>query len=208
MKTLVVVSHMDDESFGLGGTLIRLCQEDPTQVKVLSICNGRDIENKIERQTSFMNNMNKLGCSCSVLGYDDLSLPDKPLHVLSDQIKEEIDKFEPERVITNSISDIHQDHVITSKATRIACRPYKSNVKVLQEFKIPCSSGDDTFNIAVDITGVINEKIEMCCLYQTELCDDGYKPNSLIGIRNVNRGDGILYGIGYIELLRDVWRIC
>lgn len=206
MKTLIVVAHMDDETFGLGGTLKLMCNENPEQVKIVVMCNGREGVNKAERQLAFYKNIKKLGCYCKVYEFDDLTLENQQLSYIADLISWEIDVFKPEKIICNCGDDIHQDHEIVSKATRIACRPASSSIKQLLEFKIPSSSpAESLFNIAVDIKSVLKDKIDMCCGYKSELKEDTNHPNSVPGIVATNRADGIKFGMYSAELMRLVW---
>jgi len=204
MKTLVVVAHLDDETFGLGGTLLKLCKEDPNNVKVLVFCKGRNRSNSEIRMENFYDIFSQLGCIGVICDNYDLTLHERPLHELADIISDHIGRFDPDTVICTGIDDIHQEHEIVSRATRIACRPHTTNVKELLEFKIPGSSTEN-YNIAVDITDELPDKIELCNKYITEVKDDICHPNSIQGIVNINIGDGTRFGCGAVELLRVVW---
>ena len=204
MRTLIIGAHLDDETFGLGGTLIKMCRENPDDVKILTFCKGRDERNYEEREDALFEIVTGLGCSATICDYYDLTLENESLSGLADTISDHIRRFKPERVICNSIDDIHQDHVVVSKATRIACRPFnQSTVKSLYEFKIPGSS-EGEFNIAVDISDVIADKLALCELYTTEI-KDGIHPCSVNGIVGINYADGVRFGVSAAELLKVVW---
>lgn len=197
MRTLIVGAHLDDETFGLGGTLIKICQENPDDVQILTLCKGRDERNNYEREDALYEIVTGLGCAATICDYNDLTLESQPLNELADIISEHIRRYKPERVICTCIDDIHQDHVVVSRATRIACRPSSnSSVKELLEFKIPISSDFVDFNIAVDISDVVLEKEVLCSHYTSER-----KPNT----RDINKGDGAKFGLGSVELMRLVW---
>lgn len=166
------------------------------------MCDGRGVDNKNQRRIAFDKVVDILGCLSKVYEYDDLSLEQQPLNKISDIIRFEIESFGAERVICPSIDDLHQDHVVISRSTRISCRG--SNVKELLEFKVPGSS-TSLFNISVEIKDFIEDKIEMCRYYESELKIDPCNPCSLIGIININKGDGATFGMDTVELLRLVW---
>lgn len=203
MRTLVVVAHLDDESFGMGGTLSKMCQEKPDDVYILSLCKGRKGQTG-EREQSFFDVITELGCMGIYCDYYDLTLDNIPLNEIADIISDRIIKFKPERVICNSIDDIHQDHVMVSKATRISCRPFnQSTVKSLYEFKIPGSSQGE-FNVVSDISEYVTKKLDLCELYESEI-KDGIHPCSPNGIIGINYADGVNFGVSASELLRVVW---
>lgn len=212
MKTLIVIAHLDDESFGLGGTLLKMCKKNADDIKIISFCDGRSGDNKIQRREAFDKVIKTLGCHYKICGFDDLTLESLQLNILADIIKVEIEKFQAEMVICTSIDDIHQDHVITSKATRIACRPNSiSTVMKLLEFKIPGSSDWGTnpeYNIAVNISNVLQEKLDLCNYYESELTIDGINTSSLSGIYKINVADGTKFGLHCAELLRIIWSKC
>jgi len=175
MKILVVVAHLDDETFGIGGSLLKW--KDTHDIKIISLCHGRDNENTIKRKDAFKKVQSKLGCQARVYHYRDLYLDTERLGTLTQIIENEIKEFCPDIVITNSENDIHQDHKITSHAVRIAARPNRNNnIKELLEFQIPGSEpfSSTYFETIVDISDVILDKNEMCMYYETEKLPEIY----------------------------------
>lgn len=136
-RILLIVAHLDDETFGMGGTLTNLCLSNNYEVKVVSLCQGRNEENAIERKSAFKNIAENLGFEFKIYNFFDLELEMVLLKRITEIINNEINLFKPDTIFTVSEDDIHQDHKIVSHATKIACRPNRSNIKELYEFKIP-----------------------------------------------------------------------
>lgn len=174
MKILVVVAHLDDETFGIGGSLLKW--KDSHNIKIVSLCQGRDNENTIKRKAAFKKIQSKLNCQSRIYPYRDLHLDEERLGILTNIIEIEIEEFCPDIIITNSENDIHQDHKITSHAVRIASRPNRTNIKEILEFQIPGSEPFSAtyFDTVVDISDVILDKNEMCMYYETEKLPEIY----------------------------------
>lgn len=167
MKILIVVAHLDDETFGLGGFLSKINPEDVT---ILSLCRGRDEENCSNRIQSFNNVIEKLGIKSYLISkYFDMELDEVNLTELSSFIERFIELNKPEIVITNCENDLHQDHQKVSKAVKIACRPNRNtSVKELYEFKIKDSQVYDYTYFDTIINIDIDKKRELCSLYTSE----------------------------------------
>ena len=163
MNILVVVAHLDDEIFGIGGSLYQWKQHN---VKIVSMCKGRDDNNTIERKHAADKLQDLLACKYKVYNFLDMTLEKVLLKDIAALIELEISEYNPDIVLTVSENDIHQDHKIVSHATKIACR--RSNVKELLEFQIPgsepysCTYFDTFNNISMDV------KQRLCEIYESE----------------------------------------
>ena len=168
-RILVVVAHLDDETFGIGGSLLKW--KDSHDIKIVSLCCGRNKSNSNDRKIAFKKITDKLNCDFKVLPYYDLQLEKESLVDFTNIIAKEINDFNPDIIITNSENDIHQDHKIVSHATKIAARPSRNNnIKEILEFKITGSEpfSSTYFDTVVDISSVILDKNEMCMYYESE----------------------------------------
>jgi LmbE family N-acetylglucosaminyl deacetylase len=210
MKILVVCAHMDDEMFGFGGSLFKLSINN--EVRVITLCHGRiNDDGQNERTSTYFDIMSELGVSCDVHPYFDLSLDKIDFVELNSLIGNEVKFFRPDIVFSNSDSDIHRDHVIVADATKVACRPMSGcSVKELYQFAVPASSqwgfNQDNYNVCFDITNYIDQKLEWCGRYNTEIKNDDTHPNSLNGIRTFNGYVGNIFGFKYGELCKLVYK--
>lgn len=170
MLTSIIAAHLDDIEYGMGSTLVQMVNNG-VKPNILIFCKGRDDENSNERLKSFFTNMEYLGIrNVQVLHYYDMELEMVPLKELSKHAEIFLGEHPTLRVITNSESDIHQDHQLVSRAVKIACRPERyKELQELLEFKIP---GNNPFNSCyfdtVNAVKYISEKVLMCNNYKTE----------------------------------------
>ena len=169
-RTLIVTAHPDDETFGMGGALIKMCKIDPTKVKIVTLCRGRDDINSISRLDAIAKIKNKLGFQHSQYDYYDLELERVLIKDLTHIIDKEIEDFNPERVFTVNGNDIHQDHKIVSHACKISCRPNRLNIQELYEFKIPETEpfSETYFDTIIDVYDVEDEKRKLIEMYTSE----------------------------------------
>lgn len=171
---LFVLAHLDDETFGLGGYLQRLAKSY-AKITFMFLCSGRNDENFFDRVNSF----NKV--------IDTLQFKNYPTYILGDSydmeleknftkdicsfIENKINEIKPDIIITNAETDMHQDHIITSEAVKIAARPTRHNVKEIYELKIPGSEffKSSYFDIVINLTDdELRLKKFLSSFYETE----------------------------------------
>lgn len=173
-KILFVLAHLDDETFGFGGSLQRLAKNN--DIYFCFLCKGRNEENSKERVKSFINNMKAYNISTNkfYLGDSyDMEIDNILLKDLTDIISNEINSIKPNIVITNSSNDLHQDHIKVSHATKIVSRENKNNefLKELYELKIPnCEPYNKSYyDTRITLSRAeFKNKIDMCQVYSTE----------------------------------------
>lgn len=198
IKTLGVFAHIDDETFGMGGTLSKFLEED---TYLLYICQGRGDASDRLRLRAVMG----YNATLRVLEYKDMTLDYSDIRNIADSISECINKWGISRVYTNCETDLHQDHSIVSKACKIACRPTRTQVNEFYEVEIPGASNDSFDTHSVLDPSQMDFKKRMLSNYSTEL-KDNLSPSSVGGLVAVNRANGSLVGEAYVERFKTVFR--
>ena len=208
---LIISAHPDDEVLGCGGIIAK------ENSVVLILTNGSDdrYEKKIIKK--HLNNAKKAN---EILGTKELiieNFPNQkletiPLIKITQTIEKYIKKFNPTKIFTHSRKDINLDHQIVARATFTATRTLpNTNVKEVYSYYIPSSSEwnfEECFcgDYFVDISDVIDKKLEAMKCYDTELRDYPH-PRSLKGVKVVSQFFGIKAGFLNAEVFKLIRKI-
>jgi LmbE family N-acetylglucosaminyl deacetylase len=169
-RVLVLAAHPDDETLGVGGTIVRhLNQGDAVRVVVLTdgVTSHHNVKEP-QRQAA--------RSAMLVLGVEDLHLEDLPDQRLDSlpllEVIRVIEKhardFEPTVVYTHHRGDSNQDHRVVFEASLVAFRPKpSSSVRRLMCYEVPSSTDwgppfeDWAFlpNVFVDIRDQLDQKV-------------------------------------------------
>ena len=213
-KVLIVVSHPDDEVLGCGGTIAKLVDKK-CEVKVLFLSDG---ESSRLRKENIKKNLYRRNCAkkaMKILGVKNFTFNNFPdnqfdtisLLKISKRIEQEIQKYNPDTILTHHNGDLNIDHQRTSRAVLTACRPkVKNKVKLILFFEILSSSewninSKKNFfipNWYEDITKYLNKKIKAIKCYKKELRKAPH-PRSLETIKALSIFRGSSSGVKYAE---------
>jgi LmbE family N-acetylglucosaminyl deacetylase len=183
MKQILVISpHADDESYGVGGTILkRIAAGDKVHILIMTASDikfehvdGRTITADIRILEANMA-AEALGASISfgLLGHES-RLDTLPLRDLVGAIEE---------VQDNKKADVwyipgqswHQDHRAVFEASIAACRPTRKNIpKEVYRYELPTYSWNVREhamipNVFEDVTEFIDKKIAACKLHHSQL---------------------------------------
>lgn len=211
-KILVVSTHLDDETLGCGGTLLKHKQNDHTLYWLIMT----DISEEIGYSHSDILERKKLiGAISQSYGMKEVfnlnfptTMMDKiPLSNIINEVAFILKKIEPNIIYIPNRSDIHSDHRVTFDAV-ISCTKsfrFPSVKKVLMyetisetEFAPPLYENAFQPNAYCDISQHLEDKINILNLYKKELGTHPF-PRSIDNVIALATFRGAIAGVKYAE---------
>ena len=182
MKTIVIAPHPDDETLGVGGTLLRRKYEGGSLawviVTTMSAEYGWSIE-KINKREDQIRQVTKL------YGFDDvyrLNFPAAhldmiPMSELVSAMSDAFRAFQPEEVFLPHPADVHTDHRIVYDAVSGCVKWFRfPSVKRVLAYETLSETDfglgtDQAFRpvVYVDISNFLTKKLEAIDLYASEV---------------------------------------
>lgn len=201
-KILIVAPHPDDETIGVGGTLLR-AQAQGAELHWLimtSVDKHSDYSaDFIKQRQQQINKVKKLYAFNSVTQLDFLAaqLDQVPLSELISAVSNVIQNIKPTVVYMPFSHDVHSDHQITFQVM-MACTktfryPYIEQVymyETLSETDYAATNGS-TFcpNVFIDVSDFFELKLKIMQCYQSELGEHPF-PRSLEAISSLAKYRG------------------
>lgn len=221
MRVLVIAAHPDDEVYGVGGTMARLAREGH-EVFTLIVTEGSSTQYPGDTKRAKQKLIESQEAN-RILGVKQVyygNLPDMRLdtvpHVeLNRVIVDVICEVKPDWVFTHHSGDVNKDHHAVFASTMVACRSYPGQcVKRVYAYEVASSTEwaaprvENAFlpNVYVNITDVIEQKVQAAEAYATELRDFPH-PRNALGIRAYAQYRGVSAGMPYAEafmLIREL----
>lgn len=218
MRVLIVSPHMDDETIGAGGTILKYVNEG-AEVFWLNITNtkeeyGYPHEIVAKREKQRLAVAEKLG----VVEAIDLKL--EPAHLdqyrdseVISKIGEIVSNIKPEVIITTYSGDIHSDHYKVFSWVKAFSKSFRNPylkkfmmMEVVSETDFALSNQTFSPNYFVDISDYLKSKLEIVQIYEQELKAHPF-PRSLENITALATNRGAVAGVKYAEafmLLRAI----
>lgn len=214
---LVVAAHPDDETLGVGGTLLKHKANGDmiywliiTNISTLQgFSNERVNSRQIEiEKVNKLYNFNGL----FMLNYPTMSLTGDSLISLIPKISEIFSKLKPEIVYTMNRSDAHSDHRIIFDAVAACTKsfryPYIKRLlmyECISETEFAPSLPERIFqpNYFVDISDYFSSKLDIMKVYDSEIGLHPF-PRSLKNIESLAIYRGASVGVEYAEAFQLV----
>lgn len=210
-KVLIVSAHPDDEILGAGGSLIRH-RENGDDIAWLIVTNINESLGFSEvavqkRQEEIERVAGQLKMKVFKLDYTTMQLSSRDLLEMVPQIAEIFKEFKPENIYIMNRSDAHSDHRVVFDAV-MACTksfryPFIREVMMyecLSETEFAAALPEKVFqpNCYVDISGQMEEKLELMGVYKSELGEHPF-PRSERNIKALATYRGATCGVEYAE---------
>lgn len=221
MEIAIIVSHLDDEVLGCGGTIARYniedhnihvlvltesCSAGHRDVKLSPGPQGTVIEKITDKKVEFLAAMEVLGGykSWKICDFPDMRLDTVPHVELNKAIESFIDEVQPEIVFTHHPGDLNLDHRKVFESTMVAVRPVPGcPVKKVLCYEVPGTTGwggsvpfiPTTY---IDISETLNIKLEAMKMYKSEMREPPH-PWSTRNLINHACSRGSEVGVGAAE---------
>lgn len=189
-RVLILAAHPDDEILGCGGTAA-LHTDAGDEVTSVIVCEGESHRygESVGMEEHSVRAGNVLGVrDVRFLRFADQHLDEVSLTEIISPIESIVREVQPSVVYCQFGGDVNRDHELLFKAALVATRPTEGSIEVVYAFDtasstewgFPRSFVADTW---IDISSVLDRKIEAMTCYETELRDYPH-PRSSEGLRH------------------------
>lgn len=177
---VVIAPHPDDETLGAGGTLLRLaragCELHWMILTEMQVEYGWSHARVAQRQGEIEQVAARLGfSSVHNLGLQPAGLDQLPMANLIEKMGEALDSINPDTLIVPWRGDAHSDHRVAFDAATAVSKVFRRpGIRRVLSMEI-LSETDGTHgealapNYFVDISDVLEEKIDIMRIYQSEM---------------------------------------
>ena len=182
-KILIVSAHADDETFGMGGTLVKL-SKSPKDNKLYWLILSKIWQPKWSRNaiSSRKKAIEKITKEINFLevkqwDYKDNLLDTYSINEMQEKLIDYMENIKPNIIFTPSPWDFNFEHKIAFDLVEMSSKPYYSKyIEKILTYEIP-SSTDSSFKIVknfqfnhyVNIEDELSKKFELLKYYDTEL---------------------------------------
>ncbi len=220
-KVLIIVAHSDDESLGLGGTIVRHVNNGD-EVYALSMTDGIGSREGVSNKEISLRALSAQNAS-RILGFKWLkagSFPDNamdsiPLLEVIKFIEEAKSQIKPNIIYTHSAADLNIDHRVVCQATLTAFRPENNDIwEEIRTFEVSSSTdyGHHSItrsflpNLYINISDLWKKKLLALNAYNIEMRNPPHT-RSIEGIENLAKYRGNQVGLFYAEAFEVIRKI-
>lgn len=181
---MVIAPHVDDESLGAGGTLLKLAHEGFDIAWVIVTNKSEEFgwpKNEVEERVLQIKKVSKFLSIKKVyeLGFMPAGLDTVPNSKIVSEIYNSINDFQPYAIFIPHVGDVHTDHGTIFHAAISASKSFRSSsVKLIMSYETLSETEygleeNKNFNpnLFIDISDYIDKKIELIKIYSRELDD-------------------------------------
>lgn len=217
MRTLVISPHADDETLGVGGTLLKRIEAGVEvawlNVTIPSSTIGWDADKIALRQVEIQQVADEYKLSKRYqLNHQASELNSSKTQELISEISNVIESHKPEEMFIPHWSDAHSDHGYVFEAAFAASKWFRSPslrrilcYETLSETNFP-KPGLEPFqpNFYEDITDTFQKKLQIVAKYQSEILNHPF-PRSLDSLTSLAKLRGSESGFEYAESFQLIY---
>ena len=210
-RILVIAPHPDDETLGVGGTILRYKSEGHSVawviVSEISVQKGWPPKKVIERSKEIETVSKSFGFdNVFKLGFPSMELEQIPAATMVNALAKVIVSFKPTEIYLPHPGDAHSDHKAVFEASISTTKwfryPYVDKVFVyetLSETDAGMSTGSQFHpNWFIDVTPFISKKLQIMEIYKSEVGEFPF-PRSLKAIESLAAVRGTTSGFNAAE---------
>lgn len=216
-KVIVISAHPDDETLGVGGTLLKH-KANGDQIYWLIVTNISEelgfTKEKVQSRQNEIEEVSKMyGFEKTFkLDYPTMSLSSNTVNKIIPEISSIFLDIKPEIVYTLNRSDAHSDHRYLSDAVMACTKSFRYTFikrvlmyECISETEFAPAFSEKVFlpNYFVDITDFMSQKLEIMKVYDSELGEHPF-PRSLKNIKALATFRGTVAGVEYAEAFQVV----
>lgn len=193
-KILIVAPHVDDETLGCGGFLLKIKNKKNISSDLLLVTEAKSNNNNLSNNNKFIKNIKKFYNFKSIF---ELKLPSCELekvgfNKITSKFRKIINKNYYDTVFTPFIGDAHTDHYFTTKSILSACKIFRSpSIKQILMYETISETNLNFYeksfspNYYVDISNQISKKIKIAKIFKNEIKDHPF-PRSEESIKSLS----------------------
>lgn len=173
-KILVLSPHVDDESIGLAGTIIKH-KERNDDIYCVYITDGGASDSDLSKENVIKERKNEAEKVSKKLNFLEMIFLDEPdgkvkcNEELSGKLYNIIEKINPDIIYTPFLIDGHNDHVETTKALIKSLDKYNKDFFNIFMYEINCNIKSDIINsISTMDKRIYNEKIALLNIFESQ----------------------------------------
>lgn len=208
---LVVAPHPDDEVLGVGGAILKHL-ESADAVHVVICTRGTEARFGAEQVERVQAEARKVHAFLGLTGSHYLDLPaaeldQVPAADINNALGEVFDSVKPDVVYIPHPGDLHHDHQIIFQAAMVCSRPTGEHFpkrilayETVSETDWNAAPITPAFvpNVFIDITNVIDRKLEACALYESQIQPPPHQ-RSIEALRALSTTRGHAVGFAHVE---------
>jgi LmbE family N-acetylglucosaminyl deacetylase len=217
---LVVAPHPDDETLGCGGTILRHVEQGDSVYWLIVTHISQDLGFSKDRVDQRDREIEQVASRYKISRTINLEFPanrldTQPMATLVEAVGEVVSEIEPELMYLPYRNDIHTDHAVVFDAVASCSKWFRyPSVRRVLAYETPSETDfaldpdAEAFRptVFMDITGYLEEKIEIMRIYKSEMGTHPF-PRSASSIRSLATLRGAAAGMDAAEafvLLREI----